>query len=88
MSPFSVTLNNFNIHNIMDTHNQADWKMVFFSAKPYQISILTALLQDNDIESSVINKRDSMYGIGEMELYVLAKDYERAKQIVDHAGLL
>ena len=51
------------------------------------MNIITALLKENNIQFNVINKQDSMYKIGEIELYVDEADFEEVKQIVEKAEL-
>lgn len=48
-----------------------NWVKVYSSNQPHKVSIVSAILADNDIESHEINKIDSAYNtIGEIELYV------------------
>jgi len=55
---------------------QDNWVKVYGSNQPHKVSIVSAVLADNNIESHEINKIDSAYNaIGEIELYVV-KDNE------------
>ncbi len=48
-----------------------DWIMVYTSSLPYKITIVKAVLEDNQIKSFEVNKQDSSYiSIGEIDLYV------------------
>lgn len=44
--------------------------------------LIVGLLKENDIEAHILNKKDSMYFIGDVEIYVDAKDVETAKTIL------
>jgi hypothetical protein len=59
-----------------------NWKMVFSSNSAFEIELLVAVLKENQIESVVINKKDSMYLIGSIELYVDQSQAERALELV------
>ena len=48
----------------------------------YKVEITKAILKEFDIESVIVNKKDSAYLFGEFELYVNAADVLQAKQII------
>ena len=48
------------------------------------IIVLTTSLDDNDIDSVIINKQDSSYHIGDIEIYVNNINTIKAKQIIDN----
>ena len=48
----------------------------------HQTEIAKALLMDSEIESFVIDKKDSMYSFGEMEIYVKPENEILAKLIL------
>lgn len=59
------------------------WQRIYFSDKPHLIEIAKAVLKDNNIESYVVDKRDSTYiTIGELELYVKDSDVTLAEFLV------
>jgi hypothetical protein len=60
-----------------------NWKMVFSSNSAFEIEILTAVLKENQIESVAINKKDSMYLIGSIELFVDQSQAERALELIN-----
>ncbi|MDR2084833.1 MAG: DUF2007 domain-containing protein [Bacteroidales bacterium] len=63
-------------------------KLVYTTNKEYQMNIILALLEEDNIKGNVINKHDSTYQtFGDIELYVEEKDFEKAKEIVDKAKL-
>jgi hypothetical protein len=59
-----------------------NWIIVYSSGQPYQIELMKQLLEENDIPSVVVNKKDSVYLIGDIELYVKAEDAFMARQII------
>ena len=60
----------------------AKWTKIYSSTLLYKVDILKGLLSENNIRSVIVNKRDSVYLIGEIELFVNVEDAFRAKQIV------
>lgn len=64
-----------------------NWTQVYTSAQHFQIELVKGLLKENDIDSISINKQDSVYHFGAIELYVNVEDAFRAKQIIEkHQG--
>lgn len=59
-----------------------DWALFYTSNKMYEIEILKGLLLENNIESYIMNKQDSLYFLGEIELYVPFDDILKAKIIL------
>lgn len=59
-----------------------DWALFYTSNKMYEIEILKGLLLENNIESYIMNKQDSLYLLGEIELYVPFDDILKAKIIL------
>ncbi len=59
--------------------------VVFYTTNQrYQAEVLKAKLEENDISAYIIDKKDSAYVvIGEVELYVEAKNIEKAKALID-----
>ena len=49
------------------------WIKVYSSDQPVQLEAAKSLLQENSIEAVEISKKDSVYIIGEVELYVKAE---------------
>lgn len=58
------------------------WALIYKSGNPYKPEILKGLLEDNGIDSVVVNKQDSSYHFGELELYVKAEDVVKAMRII------
>ena len=60
----------------------AKWTKIYSSTLLYKVDILKGLLAENNIQSVIVNKKDSVYLIGEIELFVNVEDAFRAKQIL------
>ncbi|MBN1338272.1 MAG: DUF2007 domain-containing protein [Bacteroidales bacterium] len=60
----------------------SNWTKVYSSPQGYLIEIVKGLLAENDIEAVSINKKDSSYLFGEIELYVPSQHSLKARQIL------
>lgn len=58
------------------------WTCIFTSAHLHEIELLRGILEDHQITSIVINKQDSSYLFGDIELYVSVEDAFNAIQII------
>jgi hypothetical protein len=55
--------------------NDPDWVLVYTSTLPHKVNIVQAVLEDNQIKSFEVNKKDSAYTfIGDIDLYVHRDD--------------
>lgn len=65
------------------------WVKVYSTTQHYQLEIARAILEENHINSSFINKMSTNYGslIGEIELYVKADDETLASFILKNINL-
>jgi len=60
------------------------WTKVFITTEDYLISMARDILQDNGIESVVINHKDSSYMMwGEAEIYVRDDKEVQANEILE-----
>ncbi len=60
------------------------WTKVFVTAEDYLVSMASDILQDNGIESVVINHKDSSYVMwGEAEIYVRDENEMQAIVILE-----
>lgn len=60
------------------------WINVYSSAMPHLVEMAKEILRENEIESVVVDKRDSVYiTIGELELFVKDLDVMKAKFILE-----
>lgn len=62
---------------------EKDWVMIYSSAQLHIIKITKALLEENNINVIEINKMDSSYNFGDIELYVKAENVMKAKYYID-----
>jgi len=63
----------------MDTN----WTKIYSSGAPYQVELIKGLLEENGIKAISVNKQDSAYLFGEIEIYVSVEDVFKAKQIIN-----
>lgn len=61
-----------------------NWVKVFSSSKAYLVEITHGVLEEEGIESVIINKIDSAYQFGESELFVKNEDALIAMQIISN----
>ena len=59
-----------------------DWIKIYSTGVNYKAELLKGLLFENIIEAVILNKKDSSYGFGELELYVSSDDVIKAKHII------
>ena len=59
-----------------------DWERIYIAAHIHQAEIVIAVLADNDIEAHLIDKRDSSYLFGNVEVYVRPEAVQKARTII------
>jgi hypothetical protein len=59
-----------------------DWQCIFTTQFDHTAQIVKAILVDNEIECFIINKKDSAYLFGDIELFVSPDNVLKAKQII------
>ena len=57
------------------------WKKIYATRNPAEASIIQGMLEENNIPVQYMNKQDSIYLIGDIELYVPGHFEEMAKQL-------
>jgi hypothetical protein len=55
---------------------------IFSSGQPYKAEMARQMLTDHNIQSYLVNKQDSAYKFGVVELYVNRDDVIRAKKLI------
>jgi hypothetical protein len=55
---------------------------IYSSGQPYTAELIRQMLVHNDIAAFLVNKQDSTYKFGEVELYVLRDHVIRAKMLI------
>lgn len=58
------------------------WTLIYTGNKIQDVNFIQSLLDDHKIVSVVVNKQDSVYLIGDIELYVSAEDAFNANQLI------
>jgi len=67
--------------------HDSQWEVVYTTDKLYKAELFRGMLEEEGIESIIINKQDSSYiSFGEVELYVPREEILNAKQIMERAG--
>lgn len=67
-----------------------DWIKIFNTELNHMGEIVKAILEEENIKSIDINKKDSMHTHlfnGEIEIYVKPDDVIRAKRLIEKSGL-
>jgi len=62
---------------------EENMKEVFSADKMYKIKIIQELLEENNIESYLLNQKGSAFLIGDIHLYVDEKDERKAIEIIE-----
>jgi hypothetical protein len=55
---------------------------IYSIGNPYQAELVRQMLTDRNIHSFLVNKQDSAYKFGDIELYVNRDDVIRAKMLI------
>ncbi len=62
---------------------EGNWILVHSANKEYLAEMIRQMLADNGIESFIINKKDSNYLFGDIEIYTLPDNVMRAKLLIE-----
>ncbi|MFB5945349.1 putative signal transducing protein [Albibacterium profundi] len=62
---------------------EKDWKKIYTGTNFYKVELIRQVLEDREISAVVMNKQDSSYKFGQIELYVHERDEEGAKAIIE-----
>ncbi len=62
--------------------NKERWECLFGSRYLYKAEILKSLLEESDITAVIINKQDSAYLFGDIEVFVKIDDILKAQRIL------
>jgi hypothetical protein len=60
-----------------------NWSLVYTSNKLYEAEILKEYLADQGIIAFIINKQDSFYKFGDIEVYTKPDDVMRSKLLIE-----
>ena len=64
---------------------EKDWVRVFRTTRFLQAEVIKGMLKENDIEAVLLNKRDSAFQVGDIELYVGPDDAEEAQELIQNS---
>ncbi len=67
--------------------DSSNWIAVYSTDIPYKAEIIKQILLDNQITAFVMNKRDSFYQFGDIEICVKPADVLRAKHVLNDIEL-
>lgn len=59
-----------------------NWVLVYSTGLLYQAEMVKDILEDNALEVVIINKQDSFYQFGDIEVYTRPDDVIRAKFLI------
>jgi hypothetical protein len=59
-----------------------NWIVIYSTAQLYEAEMVKSIMAENDIESVIMNQKDSTYGFGEIEVYVPSGEAFKAKQLI------
>ena len=59
------------------------WSKIQTYYKPIEAEIVKQMLEENGIPAVLLNKQDSSYMFGKLELYVHDENIEKAKYLID-----
>jgi hypothetical protein len=60
-----------------------NWNLVYTSDQLYKAELFREFLADNGITAFIINKQDSVYRFGDIEVYTRPDDVMRAKLLIE-----
>lgn len=61
----------------------SNWQTVFKTTTPHQSEIIKAVLEDLNIQSVIVNKKDSSYLFGQIELRVESENVIKTLKIIE-----
>ncbi|MCF8374120.1 MAG: DUF2007 domain-containing protein [Bacteroidales bacterium] len=61
---------------------EKNWVLIYSASKLYQAELLKEILNENDIICDIINKKDSAFLLGDIEVYVQKQNEEKALAFV------
>jgi len=59
-----------------------NWLKVYSAGQLYQVELVKGILDQNGIDSVIMNQSDSEFLLGEVELYVDIENFEEAKNFI------
>ena len=65
---------------------EKEWVKIYTTTNFFQIELVRQVLEEHDIASVLMNKQDSSYRFGQIELYTHEKDKDAALTIIEGLG--
>jgi hypothetical protein len=62
---------------------EKDWKKIYVTTDFFRIELIRQALDENDIAAVIMNKQDSSYRFGQIELYTHDADEAAALAIIE-----
>ena len=62
-----------------------DWQLVYSAKSAIDAEMVRGMLENVGIDAVVINKQDSSYLFGDVEVYVSKEQFDRAVEILKNA---
>ena len=59
-----------------------DWVVIYSTSQMYEAEIIKSMMEDQSMECVIMNKQDSTYRFGDIELYVPTAEALKAKQLI------
>ena len=59
-----------------------NWIVIYSTSQLYEAELVKSMMADNDIECVLMNKQDSTYRFGDIEVYVPTDEAFKAKQLI------
>jgi len=60
-----------------------DWVIIYTTNLLFQAELAKQMLADNGIQAFIINKKDSNYHFGDIEVYVQPDDVIKSKMLIN-----
>ncbi|CAD5289731.1 MULTISPECIES: DUF2007 domain-containing protein [Imperialibacter] len=60
-----------------------NWQKVFTNNQQHKAEIVKAVLEENDISAVVVSKKDSLYQLGNYEVYVSSENVLSAVKMIN-----
>jgi len=59
-----------------------NWEVIYSTNQLYEAELVKTMLSDNEIDCVIMNKQDSTYRFGEIEVCVPTEGVLKAKQLI------
>lgn len=63
-----------------------DWRLVYSTDKVYEAEMIRGFLESAGLDSIVLNRRDSSFLLGDIDIYVSPEQEEQALSIIKNTG--